>query len=73
MGKARNCIYTLDDETDQFARNVTWKDLIAGDEQLEEMMRNTGYKSGYKLSSRKSSIEVHRNDPTSPAKHETST
>jgi len=46
MGKARNCIYTLDDETDQFARNVTWKDLIAGDEQLEEMMRNTGYKSG---------------------------
>jgi len=46
MGKARNCIYTLDDETDQFARNVTWKDLIAGDEKIEEMMRNTGYKSG---------------------------
>ena len=43
MGKARNCVYTIDDETDQFARNVTWKDLIAGDEHLEELMRSTGY------------------------------
>jgi len=39
MGRVRNCLYTLDDQTDQFARNVTWKDLLAGDQHYGDIMR----------------------------------
>ena len=37
-GKARNCTYIFDDETDNIARNVSWKDVLNNDEHLKQML-----------------------------------
>ena len=32
MGQVRNCVYSLEDATDNVARTVTWAELLQGDE-----------------------------------------
>lgn len=65
MGGLRNCIYKLEDLTDNMARNVTWKDLLQGDEKLDDLMRKSQqsyFKSG--PNSRRPSLE---NVPRTPS------
>ena len=40
MGATRNAEYHIDDQMDQ-VRNVTWKDLMRGDEELDKMARSS--------------------------------
>ena len=37
----------MDDETDHIARNVTWKELLAADAQLEHMSKQMATQSGF--------------------------
>ena len=67
MGRVRNCVYQLDDATEEIARNVHWRDILAGDAEIERttnmqtsMMHKTASSGGFYKGSLRNGDSQHR-------------